>query len=515
MPPDFRFERLQRHAPLAAALLAAGAALPGLWLPFLADDWGLLADAARGSLARTPFGYFRPLTTLTFRAELSLWGPRPLLFHLTNLLLAAACALLLVVVLRRLTGEWVLAAAAGAAFALHPYHVENVWWVAGRADLLACLLLLAAMLAYDRWRSSRRGLPGGAILLFASALLAKEAAISFPFLILLLGVACPSRRMGREEFVSGFLPMGALALLHGGVVRPVFLGKAAFAQLEGTASHWAGNLFAFVAGSLLPLHTEFLEGRPFLYGTIALGLVGLASASAMQRPRSILRAALVASAAFLILLGPSLLSFQERYLCLPSAAFAVLLVLIGRGLPGRSRPILVSGLACLWLGSLAWHAIAWNDAGRTSGRLVRDLRDASLAPGIGGILVANMPHRIHGVAVAANFQEAVVLSGGRKMPIKTATALDFPSSGQDGLVGGFPGALTRSSDRLVVRLEVPARRFSRVVLPLPGKSVAKDPAGEWEVAVEGGGSLLVKFPLPARSVLHVWTADGLRSLEGS
>jgi hypothetical protein len=79
MPPlhSDRFEGFARHAPLAAAALAALAALPGLNLPFLADDWGLLADAARGSLARTPFGYFRPLTTVKFRAELFLWGVCP------------------------------------------------------------------------------------------------------------------------------------------------------------------------------------------------------------------------------------------------------------------------------------------------------------------------------------------------------------------------------------------------------------------------------------------------------
>src|SRR5262245_9984498 len=256
MPPPSsdRLESFVRHAPLIAAILAAFAALPGLWLPFLADDWGLLADAARGSLARTPFGYFRPLTALTFRAELLAWGARPFFFHLTNLALAAACAALLVVVLRRLTGG-VVAAAAGALFALHPYHVESGWWIAGRADLLACALLLAALLAYDRWRTTLRGLPVAALLIFEAALLSKEAAISFPILLLLIGFACPRRRPVREEVMKGLLPLLAVALVHGFVIRRLFLGEAALAPLQGTASHWVSNLFAFAAGSLLPLHT--------------------------------------------------------------------------------------------------------------------------------------------------------------------------------------------------------------------------------------------------------------------
>lgn len=509
-----RFERFVRHAPLAAAGLAALAALPGLTLPFLADDWGLLADAARGSLTRTPFGYFRPLTALSFRAELLVWGTHPFFFHLTNLALAAVCAALLVIVLRRLTGDAALAAGAGALFALHPYHVENVWWVAGRADLLAGVFLLSAMIAYDSWRSARRALPVATILLFEAALLSKEAAISFPVLLIFLGFARPERRLERSELMKGILPLLALALLHGLVVRRLFLGETAFAPLEGTAVHWTGNLFAFVAGSLLPLHTEFLEGRPFLYGSLVLGGFALMLSWAFRNERRIAWPVFASSLAFLILLAPSLLSFQERYLYLPSAALAVGLVLLGRALPPWGRRAFAAGLAIVWLGSLAWHAIAWSDAGRASARLIEDLKEASLPPGTGGILVANMPHRIHGVAVAANFQEAVVLAGGREVPIKAASALDFPGSWQDGLAGGLGGAVTPVPGGVEVRLEAAASRFSRVVLPLPGQQTAKDAGGEWETFVEGRGRLRVRFPsLPGSSSRpFVWSGGRLRPL---
>ncbi|HEU5180161.1 MAG TPA: hypothetical protein VFW45_05180 [Candidatus Polarisedimenticolia bacterium] len=506
------FEQLLRRAPLIAALLAAVAALPGLWLPFLADDWGLLADAAQGSLARTPFGYFRPLTALTFRAELQVWGPRPFFFHLTNLLLAAACAALLSIVLRRLTGDAVVAALGAAIFALHPYHVENVWWVAGRADMLACLFLLAAFLAYERWRTTLRGIPLGTLLLFMGALLSKEAAISFPLLILLIEWTRSDRGDWRATRIRGVLPLAGLALLHALVVRRLFLGAEAFANLRGTLPHWIGNFFAFLAGSLVPLHTEYLEGHPFLAGFLALVVAGFAFLWAHRKDRPDARLAATAAIAFLILLGPSLLSFQERYLFIPSAAVATILVVLGRTLPQQVRRLLGAGLSTLWLGSLAWHAIAWTDAARVSTHLIEGLRQTSMESEAGGILVANMPHRVHGVAVAANFRQAVVLSGGRAVPIKAATALDLPSSRQDGLAGGFSGAITRSADDLVVRVEVPAHRFSRVVLPLPGKSVAKDADGEWEVTMEAG-KLQVRIPLPARSALRIWTADGLRLLE--
>ena len=502
------------HAPLAAALLAILAALPGLALPFLADDWGLLADAVQGSLTRTPFGYFRPLTALTFRAEILAWGARPLLFHLTNLALGAASAALLVVALRRITGDAVLAAGSGALFALHPYHVENVWWVAGRADILACLFLLAAILAYERWRATSRGIPTLALLLFEAALLSKEAAISFPLLLLLIERVRGERGDRKAACIRGILPLAGIALLHALFVRRAFLGAESFTPLQGTAAHWLGNLFASIAGSVVPLHTEFLEGRPLLFGSLVLAGVASGFLWALRRDRRSALIVVVSALAFLVLLAPSLLSFQERYLYLPSAALAVMLVSLGRALPVWSRSMLVAGLGIVWLGCFVWHGIAWTDSARVSDRLIADLRDASLKPGAGGILVANMPHRVHGVAVAANFREAVVLSGGRNVPIKAATALDFPSSRQDGLAGGFPSAISRSPSEIGVSLEVPSRRFSRVVLPLAGESVTKDAGGEWEVTAEGGGKLRVRCFLPARSATLVWTIGGLRSPDG-
>lgn len=307
--------------------------------------------------------------------------------------------------------------------------------------------------------------------------------------------------------------MAIVALLHALVIRRAFLGGESFANLQGTLPHWMSNFFAFAAGSLVPLHTEYLEGHPFLAGFLVLVGVGFAFLWAHRKDRHGARLAAVAAIAFLILLGPSLLSFQERYLYIPSAALAMLLVILAPTLPRKLGHVVWTSMAVLWVGSLGWHAVAWTDAARVSTHLIEGLRQTSEESEAGGILVANMPHRVHGVAVAANFREAVVLSGGREVPIKAATALDFPGSRLDGLAGGFARAIARSSEDFTLSLEVPARRFSRVVLPVPGKPVVRDPDGEWEVTVQGGGKLRVRLPLPARSALRVWTADGLRPLE--
>ncbi len=89
---------------MLAALLAACAALPGLRMPFISDDWAHLAAIAEGLSNRTPMGDFRPLTLASFHVDLIAWGRSSMLFHLTNLLLISGAAFLVVVLIRRYTG---------------------------------------------------------------------------------------------------------------------------------------------------------------------------------------------------------------------------------------------------------------------------------------------------------------------------------------------------------------------------------------------------------------------------
>jgi tetratricopeptide (TPR) repeat protein len=101
-------------------------------------------------------GNYIPLTWLSFAIDWRLWGESAWCFGLTNVLLHSACCLLLVACLRR--GGLTPAAAwlAGALFAVHPVHPENVAWVSGRKDLLCSVALLACQFTYMGWRSTGR-----------------------------------------------------------------------------------------------------------------------------------------------------------------------------------------------------------------------------------------------------------------------------------------------------------------------------------------------------------------------
>jgi Flp pilus assembly protein TadD len=94
-------------------------------------------------------GLYRPITTTTFWIEGKAHVPLPGR-HMVNLLLYGAVTFLLVRLGLGLGMPPGPAGAAGVLFALHPVHVETVAGLVGRAELLAALTLLLALLLHAR-----------------------------------------------------------------------------------------------------------------------------------------------------------------------------------------------------------------------------------------------------------------------------------------------------------------------------------------------------------------------------
>jgi hypothetical protein len=509
-PPGFA----TRRGPLLAALLAGATSAPGLALPFLSDDWAHIADVAERPTLRTPFGYVRPLCMATYWLDRRIGGLSPWVFHLTNLVLIAAAAALVVILIRRLSGDARLAGLAGILFALHPYHVENAAWIAARADPLYTLLFLAAVWSYDSWRTAPAGVPFTALLLFEGAMLAKETAVVLPPCLLLLGLCTGSRRVARAEWLRGYLPLAGIACVHFLVLRPSVLGAVDIRILDNFGTSWIKNLLAFGAAAILPAHTESFEARPALWGTLAVLATGGLAIMARRHAGRLPPSAWAAVPMFAVLLGLSLVSFQERYLFLPGAASALALAALLDAAPRRGRIVALVLLLSGWTGSAWGHWAGWFDAGRASTRLIGDLTRASARPGVGEIVVANMPHRVHGAPVAADFAAAVALSGGRPVVVRTATAVDFPGPEVDGLDGPADSAIRRPPPVAEVRLRVDAGPFSRLVRP---KRPVNTDRVEWDWAsVQFDGAIRVRVVIPPSAdpvrAAYVWRDGGLQPL---
>lgn len=428
-------ERVLRSAwagPLLAALGATAAALPGLGFPFLSDDWHLVASVEHG-IPATPYEYFRPLYMATYWLDRALWGASPFFFHLTNLLLLAACAALVVVVVRRLTGDPALAGATGFLFALHPYHVENAAWIAVRGDPLYSILVLLSLLAYDRWRGKGRSIPVGALLLFAAALLAKETAIVLVPLLIVLALVDPSRRPSRAEILRGLLPMAVVGAAHLFVLRPLVLAGPGRTLTPGSGFGWIKHAFGFAVAAVIPVDGEILAAHPFVYGGVAALAVGVLVALALESGGRLPRFVAAAAAVFAVLLIPSIVGFQERYLYLPGAASCLMLASLLRAQRRSVAIVVTMALVSLWVTGCFVHWRNWGEAAKASRALVADLVTASRDPATQEIVIANVPFRVRGGSVAGTFSDALIVSGARAIPVHGLAYVSYPSATEDSI----------------------------------------------------------------------------------
>ncbi len=195
-------------------------------------------------------GYYRPLQALSYALDYRLWGLAPLGFHLTNVVLHAAAAALLYLVAARVLASASAALVAAALFAVHPLHVEAVTYVAGRSDPLAAVFELLAMLGFLRG-GRRDGVL--ALVAFAAALLAREAALVLPVLFFVVDRVPPGRP---RRPVTAYLPYA--------VVGGLYLALRTEVVGASTAS---------AATSVVPLGLRLLTMAEVVVGYLGLVLV--------------------------------------------------------------------------------------------------------------------------------------------------------------------------------------------------------------------------------------------------
>jgi len=145
---------------------------------------------------------YHPLTMLSYKFDVLIWGLDPKGFHLTNILFHAinsSIVALLCMGLMRAAGDrngtsplgaysaLLASGLTGLMFGLHPLHVESVAWVSERKDVLYAFFFLLGLLAYLRYAAS--GKPRHYALtftLFLASMLSKPMAVTFPVVLLLL-----------------------------------------------------------------------------------------------------------------------------------------------------------------------------------------------------------------------------------------------------------------------------------------------------------------------------------------
>ena len=130
---------------------------------------------------------WHPVTWFSHMLDYQLYGLHPKGHHLTSMFFHIANALLLFTILLRMTGALWQSGFVAALFALHPFNVESVAWVAQRKNLLSTLFWLLTMWAYIRYAEKPTVKKYGLVALFlALGLMSKPMLVTLPFVLLLL-----------------------------------------------------------------------------------------------------------------------------------------------------------------------------------------------------------------------------------------------------------------------------------------------------------------------------------------
>lgn len=324
-------------------------------------NWNDWTEDFRRDLYNNPVTYtfyYRPLQSLSYRIDYSLWGLYPDGFHSLNILLHAGNALLVFFLVRRFSQSAPLALACGALFAVHPIHTQAITYISGRADPMCAFFLLLTLLFYVQARSAAGAKAVGwfvlGMLSYAAALCSKEFAVAFPALLVAFEICVPAvdSRRGFRGLVR-VLPFVLMIGAYISVRREIF--GAVFAPSEPITDIPAAilclrALAAYMSLLTAPLnlhmeqtvaYTDWRGTQLTIFGIVAaiaiVGLVGIY----WKRNRCVAFALLWFLIFFLPVsnLWPLNATLAEHWMYFPSIGFLWAACAIGQDLVARWKPM--------------------------------------------------------------------------------------------------------------------------------------------------------------------------------
>ena len=424
--PVRRFSRTDAVTVLGLTLLTITAFWRTIHWYFLSDDFVLLKHARSVLDALRPLftagggdGFFRPIGYVSL-AFTSAWaGVSPVLWHATALGLHIINTVLVYLLAVRLGRSRMAAIFAAILFAIHGTRPEAVVWIAGRFDLLSTFFVLCGLLFFMR---SQNELPAmGSVYGFASlacmilAILTKESAYVFPFLLVLLLV---SRRCWSRARLATLIPFYVVAATLF-AYRWVLFGRIGGYRDIQTGAPQALTLGVVHTLKALALRTWAILWFPInwsrepdkVLAVLAVAyILSLAWLAAVRTDRAEFLYALafvlisVLPPLHLLLIGPDL--GKSRLLYLPSVGFCLMLSLAIDSLRGRVR-YLIPGLILSFHFAVLQHNLnLWEYASEKA-------KTVSATAGKCTGSVTGLPGVLQGVPFFANgFREALELQQG-------------------------------------------------------------------------------------------------------
>ena len=196
-------------------------------------------DLYSGSVAGSNF--YRPLQSFTYMLDYHFGELNPVYYHITNILLQALAGFLVFLLSCALLNNLSVSIAGALLFSVSPVHTEAVSYISGRAEMLLGVFLISSLLFFMKIQDSRKNIRP--LLLFLShflfilALLTKELAVVFPFVIASYLFYFRQKKFTSRYFINKAWPFFAIAggyialrlfLLNFHTLRPLALMHVPF-----------------------------------------------------------------------------------------------------------------------------------------------------------------------------------------------------------------------------------------------------------------------------------------------
>ena len=319
------------------------------------------------ALTRVQFQAYHPLHLLSYLPDRLLWPGSAAGFHGLNMALFALALALGYFLLRRTVG---VLPALGAILlvGLAPLCVESVAWVVGRKDVLALLLVFAALLAEDREpRTKASAIAAGGLAVLAC--LAKTSAVVFP--IVLYAWLCFARQAPFRAALRRCLPYCAIAAVFALPVLFIWrhnhmipTGRPLPFVLDvlGTIGVYAGRVIAPV--NLAPVYPVMAQGQVIAALAVVAGLLALAGTwRRLPEPAKFAAVGFVGCLLPVANITPVYFRFADRYALLALGALAWPLAKLLDWSKARKVVVVLAPLA---IGFELWATMqlvpAWKDS---------------------------------------------------------------------------------------------------------------------------------------------------------
>lgn len=170
--------------------------------------WDNLPKVIFGNLGGESLYYkhssYRPVQTISYMIDYSLWQMKPFGYHFANIVYHMLVAGLLYILMFKLFGSNYLSFVTALLFVLHPVHTEAVTYIAGRADPLSVVFMLASLIFYLRLMEKENAVDYIMMALtYILGMLSRENALMVPVFVLVYHLALRKKIAWRPLIVYG------------------------------------------------------------------------------------------------------------------------------------------------------------------------------------------------------------------------------------------------------------------------------------------------------------------------